>query len=82
MSLMKHPIYPTLPAWLPCLPLHRVRVRVQIPEGKGENSFAFEGKWLGAAEALKVRTAHRCGGETGAAGRPFAGPVSPPAQRA
>lgn len=26
----------------------------KIPEGKGENSFAFDGKWLGAAQALEI----------------------------
>lgn len=28
--------------------------RLQVPEGKGENSFAFDGRWLGAADALSV----------------------------
>ena len=26
----------------------------KVPEGKGENDFAFGAKWLGAAEAVKV----------------------------
>jgi len=27
---------------------------MQVPEGKGENTFAFDAQWLGAAEALGV----------------------------
>lgn len=26
----------------------------KVPEGKGENDFAFDGKWLGRAEALRI----------------------------
>ena len=40
-----------------CLPHprpHTPNQRLQVPEGKGENSFAFDGRWLGAADALSV----------------------------
>ncbi len=33
---------------------HTHNQRLQVPEGKGENSFAFDGRWLGAADALSV----------------------------
>ena len=40
-----------------CLPHprpHTHNQRLQVPEGKGENSFAFDGRWLDAATARAI----------------------------
>lgn len=47
---------PHLTSQSPPVDLHQCGFRrtYKIPEGKGENSFAFDGKWLDRDTALKV----------------------------